>query len=282
MKEEIVYVIVPFSRFKYLESVIKNFNQQTYKYKKLVIVENGSAIGCCEKSGFKPDVLLKSDNHQSHARNEALHWVRSNGGGMCANFDDDDYYGPEYLLELMQNIGKADVIGKYDFFVRSASGHVRLFDGVASNCYSSGVHGPTIATMAEKTPEYKSEMVWGEDSDLIERMKKSGSRVYATSKNNFMLNRRKVGHTWSVTDDQMVQTLYHGLGKDKCKLIIKDLGLESDHTLNVVNGVEKDFSFSVIKPRDVYEPEDSPAYVKLVEQNPTSFDEYIAQQINKK
>ena len=118
MKEDI-YVIVPFSKPEFLENVKRNFVQQKHYNKKLIVVENGKGIGTCKKHGFEPDVLLTSDAHQSWARNEAINWVKAHGGGLCANFDDDDYYGPEYLSELHQNRGKANIIGKYDFYIKT-------------------------------------------------------------------------------------------------------------------------------------------------------------------
>jgi len=220
MKMEVIYLIVPFSKPKFLKNVIENFNQQTYKNKKLIIVENGDGIGTCKDSGFKPDVLLKSDPHQSYARNEAVNWIKSNGGGMCANFDDDDYYGPEYISEIMNNRNKADIIGKYNFYLRNTANRLVLFEGVASN------------------------------------------------------------HTWKVTDDQMIQTIYQGLGSRRKSLIIKDFGPENDKTLDIVNGNIKEPKYKTIKPRENYLLEDSPAYT-LLSKKMKSFDEFINDNMNK-
>ena len=280
MKMEVIYLIVPFSKPKFLKNVIENFNQQTYKNKKLIIVENGDGIGTCKDSGFKPDVLLKSDPHQSYARNEAVNWIKSNGGGMCANFDDDDYYGPEYISEIMNNRNKADIIGKYNFYLRNTANRLVLFEGVASNEKSKIMHGATIATMADKMPEYRNTGRWGEDWDLIERMFNMGNDAYVTSKNNFMVRRFASNHTWKVTDDQMIQTIYQGLGSRRKSLIIKDFGPENDKTLDIVNGNIKEPKYKTIKPRENYLLEDSPAYT-LLSKKMKSFDEFINDNMNK-
>lgn len=276
--QDVVYSIVPFSRPKFLENVIKNFNQQRYKNKKLIVVENGKAVGCCEKNGFKPDVLLKSDPHQSYARNEVINWVKSNGGGMCANFDDDDYYGPNYLSEIMENKNKADIIGKYDFFIRTTAGNFRLFEGFASNCYNNIIHGATLACMAEIMPEYKNTGKWGEDWDLINRMQESGKTTYTTSKYNFMIRRFPNSHTWSITDDQLVKTIYFGLGKDREKLKVKHFGPENSGTLDVVNNLVKEPSYELLELDSDYRPEDSPAYVDMMSNGMESFEDFIEKQ----
>lgn len=57
------------------------------------MVENGKALGACRCYDFKPDVLLTSDTHQSYARNEAINWVKSHGGGMWGPIRKNDKMG---------------------------------------------------------------------------------------------------------------------------------------------------------------------------------------------
>jgi len=276
--KETIYAIVPFSKPQFIENVKKNFTQQKYSDKKLIIVENGDGLGTCKKHGFEPDVLLTSDSHQSWARNEAIQWVKNHGGGICANFDDDDYYGPSYLSELNDNKDKANIIGKYDFFIKTLKGFLRLFEGVCSNSPTELMHGATIALRAEEALEYKDTGKWGEDWDLLERMRAQGATMWATSKNNFMVKRYPKS-TWNITDWQMVQTISFGLGNQRHKLIIKDFGTCPNEEM-IADGKTEEPEFTEIIPDSNYKLGDSPAYTILMKNAP-SFDDFIAQHINK-
>lgn len=270
--KDTIYVIVPFSKPEFLENVKKNFIQQKHYNKKLIIVENGNGLGTCKRHGFNPDVLLTSDSHQSWARNEAIQWVKNHGGGICANFDDDDYYGPSYLAELNENKDKANIIGKYDFYIKALNGHLRLFEGVCSNGPTELMHGATIASRAEETLEYRDTGKWGEDWDLLERMQEQGATMWATSKNNFMVKRYPKS-TWTITDWQMVQTISFGLGDKRDSLTIKDFGV-CNNEINIVNGKDKEPEFTQIVPDPNYQPEDSPAYIELIK-NTQSFEDFV-------
>lgn len=200
-----VSVIVPLSRSPFLSNVARNFARQTFGRKRLVIVENGEAVGACAKAGFVPDVVLTSEAHQSHAKNAGLNWLREQGGGFFATMDDDDYYGPRYLEETVAHSGRADIIGKSAIFIRAAGGVMRYFEHEGALRFVDFVHGPTIAGRAEDVVDFPV-MGWCEDAAFIATMRDQGATVWATSRFHFM-QRRFPGlhHTWQITDRQMVQ-----------------------------------------------------------------------------
>lgn len=150
-----IYAVCPFSRPEFLGNVIENFERQTCSEKRLILVENGDAIGACEAQGFVPDILLTSQRHQSHAKNAGLDWITSNGGGWFSTFDDDDYYGPKYLEEVLECSEKGDIVGKSNHFVVGIDGHLRYFDlGIASQ-YGLEAHGATLSARAELCPRFQ-------------------------------------------------------------------------------------------------------------------------------
>lgn len=253
-----IYAVVAFSRPKFLDNVINNFNHQNYSNKKLIIVENGKAIGECKKRNIQPDILLTSDNHQSYAKNEAIEWIRKHGGGWWSTFDDDDYYGPNYLSKISQSFDKAEIIGHLDLFVRTIAGTIRLFSNLGSEEYTDGVHGSTITARAEDCPLFKNTGKWGEDWKFIDDY--IGARCWATDPYHHILCRHNE-NTWQIPDDSLVRRLDF-TSDGKC--IIKDFGQENNNTIDIVNNKIKNAPFKLIYPDGELKLEDSQAYIELM------------------
>lgn len=236
MKAKEAWVIVPFSRPLDFNNTISNFIRQNFLNKKLIIVENGKAIGCCKSYNFEPDVLLTSGPHQSLAKNEAINYIRknsSNGYFIC--HDSDDYYGGNYISEMVEASDKAELVGKSDIFIKMASGNLRLFQGLGSNEYVFFIHGPTICSWAELNCEFPMVEKIGEDCRMVERMISNGAKVWATSKYNFMYVRNPDPNhnTWAISDEELTTSLAMGAGRDE-RASIKDFGPVD---LDIVNGI---------------------------------------------
>lgn len=195
-----ISVVVPFSRPQFLHNVIDNFNRQTHQDKRLIVVENGAGTGCF---GGLDCTILTSGCHHALARNEAIGWIRKHGGGWWAGMDDDDYYGPNYLAEIAENIPKADVLGKADRFFRNDQ-RLFLMDQKYEHTYVNSVLGATIAARAEDSCEFQEETHddWLFSREMIAR----GARVYATSKFNFIHCRYSdISTSWGIDTDEMAQ-----------------------------------------------------------------------------
>lgn len=201
-------VVVPFSRPSFLRNVLSNFTRQTYQNKRLILVENGAAVGLVKNS---PHVVLSSGAHQSLAKNEGIEWVRKNGGGWWTTFDDDDYYGPHYLQELSENLGNGDVIGKHDRFIKTESDKLLLTVYGKENMVTDGLQGPTITARSEDTVEFKeircqyTGVPFPEESNFIEDMKRAGAKVYCTSRYHFAQCRYGKEHVWKINSHQIAQ-----------------------------------------------------------------------------
>jgi hypothetical protein len=241
-----INVIVPFSKPEFLNNTIQNFTQQTYKDKRLIIVENGPGIGCFKNTDF---VVLSSGQHQSLAKNEAINWIRNHGGGWFSTFDCDDYYGSNYLEELSQNLDKAEIIGKHDRFLKTENDELILTYGLYENNYSKSIQGPTISARSEdccffKDVYNKDGSIWsGDDADFIADMTTKGARIYSTSRFNFMQCRYKSDHhVWCVYAKEIIQYC----------LMINGKAIKFDKLdLDVVNGINKDCNYSEVEKVDL-------------------------------
>ena len=234
MKAKEVWVIVPFSRPQHLKNVLDNFSRQDFHNKRLIIVENGDAVGACKTHGIEPDLLITSDNHQAAAKNAGIQAIKDQGGGFWATYDDDDYYGPHYLSEMVESSDKGDVIGKGDLFVRLANGHLFSFQGIACEEYSNFVHGPTICSWAENHATFPNTGQIGEDCAMVRKMIEEGGSVWATSQRNFVFQRYPSAdhHTWKISDNTLIESLMCGMGLDPS---VKDYG--ENVSYDFVNGL---------------------------------------------
>lgn len=207
MKERL-WCIVPFSRPQYAQAIFDRFKRQTYKNKKLIIVENGDGIGSCKKLGLEPDILLSSGKHQSWAKNEAILYLQKMGHSKdwWTTWDDDDYYGDFYLEELSRNLNKGEVIGKSKSFIKLTDDRLYLMDKPPENEYIRSneyvIHGPTITARVGECLFFEH-LEFAEDLKFVDEMRELGANVWATSKYNWCYYRNGHGnHTWRISDDE--------------------------------------------------------------------------------
>lgn len=207
-----INIIVPFSRPDRLPAVLDNFKRQHHADKRLIVVENGRALGACKHAGVAPDVLLTSDAHQAHAKNEGLAWIRKNGGGYFATMDDDDYYGPDYLTEVEAHRKNGTVVGKLDQFVSMGDKLLLLQGQVEEDGQPiQSLNGPTICAQAEDSVDFPADKPWGEDGDWLEKMRRKGATFWATSPYHYCY-RRHPHSTWPVKDESYLRIMLFGSG----------------------------------------------------------------------
>lgn len=101
-----ITVIAPHARPEFSDNLLQNFRRQLGVHARLVVVSNG--LG---KITWPKDVcVLRSDRHQAKAMNLGLDWLRKNGNNNWARFDDDDYYGPNYLSVVEKSLAGSSTI----------------------------------------------------------------------------------------------------------------------------------------------------------------------------
>lgn len=117
-----VSIIVPTFKIKYMQNIFQNYLRFDYPAKELIIILNKNE--------------LDQDIYESYASNfkniRVLRMDEKNSLGECLNFgvsistydyvskmDDDDFYGPNYLTDLMNTLSISDsqVTGKNPIFV---------------------------------------------------------------------------------------------------------------------------------------------------------------------
>lgn len=133
-------------------------------------------------------------------------------GDYIAKIDDDDLYGPGYLFDslIATRYSRADVVGKHAHYMYLTDKNVTVLRFPEwENQFSKFVSGPTIVGTSDVMKAIRfSEMTHGEDSDFLERVSKSGGKIYSAQRYGFAQIRhvKSGGHTWAIEADEVLAT----------------------------------------------------------------------------
>ncbi|WP_445154082.1 glycosyltransferase family protein [Arthrobacter sp. Hor0625] len=133
--------------------------------------------------------------------------VKASSGEILTKMDDDDYYAPNYLLDLQFALeySGADVVGKQAHYMHfEASGATVLRAAHMEHRFSRSVMGPTI-TAAREVFELNpfEERSRGEDTAFLASVAGNGGSIYSADRFNYCQMRSGAGHTWAVADHEL-------------------------------------------------------------------------------
>lgn len=205
-------IVVPLGRDN-AQYVLRNYQRQRVKIP-IVVVENGAGVGSCARAGFRPTLTLTSDQHQSAAKNVGLAEMRERGATHWLSWDDDDWYGPEYVAEALAAFGAGhEVIGKAAHFVKLANNCTYFIayaeQDIQSDRYVDTVKGAARgAVFWDDQPSFREDMASGEDTQWALDVGAQGKRIWAVSPFHFcyMRHGRSYGHASPLTDAKMLET----------------------------------------------------------------------------
>ncbi|MCO7233454.1 MULTISPECIES: glycosyltransferase [unclassified Cobetia] len=130
---------------------------------------------------------------------------------IVAKIDDDDHYGPNYLLDscLALQYSGAALVGKTSFFcyVESTNDFALRFPGKHYR-YFKRVQGGTLVWSRKMTGNLKFTQVrQGTDSIFIKDLLDSGRKVFSADPFNFVHVRYSSGnnHTWAIDDAKFLE-----------------------------------------------------------------------------
>jgi len=206
---ETPWVVIPFSRVDKLKNVQANLSRQSHPFK-VCIVENGAAVGACKAAGFKPDLLLTSDAHQSIAKNTALDALtRLDPDGYWIAMDDDDYYAEDYIREHSCAAARGTLVGKQTHFVLFEGLFLALFKPWLSNCSGHIANGATLGAYLSDSPRYAKKDI-GEDSSFCTSFLSRGGNLTLSSPYYTAYCRRgREGHTYPADHESFSHAMGH-------------------------------------------------------------------------
>ncbi|MEV7606245.1 glycosyltransferase [Paenarthrobacter sp. NPDC089322] len=210
-----VSALVPTIRPHQLEHVFASVGSQVGVDIELVLlthgfeIEDGLAEALAAKHGVQSYTVLSAPREITLG--ECLNrCVSAASGEVLTKMDDDDYYGPNYLADLLYALdySKADVVGKlahHMHFVASGATVLRMPHMEHRN--SRMVMGPTITARRELFEHHPFEPLnRGEDTAFLKAVTTSGGTIYAADRFNFCQMRQTDGHTWDLTDEELASS----------------------------------------------------------------------------
>ncbi|WP_181917351.1 glycosyltransferase [Virgibacillus dokdonensis] len=221
--DEGVTVVTVTMRPDFLENVLYNYSQQTWENKELIIVLNGENFDTEEvNSKTKNYANVKVINSASSTLGACLNKAIENAEfNVIAKFDDDDYYGPNYLTDSMQAFVYTDasIIGKKSIYMYFEDTDMLVLKYPnTENKFQTFVYGATLVFKKEVWEANSfSDRNRGEDSAFLKNAISNGFKIFSTNPYNYVYIRRSYAehHTWEVNN-------YHLMRKSEIVGYMKD------------------------------------------------------------
>lgn len=123
------------------------------------------------------------------------------GGEFIAKWDDDDWYGPEHLADLLlaKRYSGADIVGTAaEFFYLEPLTTMIRRTSYRSEVWTDFVAGGTILLDRSRFPGFEP-LSRGVDAALLKSQQAQGARIYRTHGLGYVLRRSVAGsHTWQL------------------------------------------------------------------------------------
>lgn len=207
-----VSALVPTIRPHQLEHVFATIGSQTDVDIELVLLTHGfeAALDYVEELAAKYGVerfkLLTASRDVTLG--ECLNrCVAASSHEVLTKMDDDDYYGPQYLVDLLHALdySDADVVGKQAHYMHFQSSKATVLRTAhMEHRLTRFVVGPTITARREVFESHPFEAVnRGEDTAFLKAVTTAGGSIYSADRFNFCQMRQGDGHTWDVSDEEL-------------------------------------------------------------------------------
>jgi hypothetical protein len=210
-----VTVVVPTNRPAQLDNVFGFVGRQRHERIQLVLVQHGFDVPESELShrakeaGIDELVVRAADSALTLGACMNL-GLEAADGRLVAKMDDDNWYGPHYLRDLVRAFSytDAEVVGKWAHLVYlQGSGATLLRFPEAEHRYVKLVQGGTIVVSRSLAQQLRfDDLPRRVDTTFLEKVTAAGGKVYSADRFNFVSVRRADagGHTWKITEEQML------------------------------------------------------------------------------
>lgn len=212
-----VSVIAPTIRPEYIPNILRSVARQNYKDIELNLLLHGFDVQTNEVTAMANDLgiehfnLLRADSTSSLGSN-LNRLVDASTGEIVTKMDDDDFYGPDYVSDLInaKMFSNAEVVGKAAAYVHFESKNATILSyGASEHRFTDFVRGATLTADRELFLEIPfKDLRTGEDSNFLRSVQSAGGKIYASDRFNFWIRRSAQSghHTWTVADRELFST----------------------------------------------------------------------------
>lgn len=207
-------IVVASNRPHFIDRIVKNVSGQVYPNVEIIVIAqkyNDVQLTDLEtklkNSGkaFKAIHIVQNDSDDTLGK-RLNQGIALSKGDYVAKFDDDDFYFPNYLQDMLIpfKFGDYGIVGKKEIFIYLESQNktfVRYYG--QRHIQTDFLTGATLVFSKKALDKLSfGDLNRGEDSNIIEQAKKAGIKMYATDPFNFVVFRsNQIGnHTWQVED----------------------------------------------------------------------------------
>ncbi|WP_425446813.1 glycosyltransferase [Dethiothermospora halolimnae] len=212
-----VTIITSTKRNKFIDRVFDNYKRQNYSNKELIIIlnKNDMDLSKWKKKSEKYNNIRIFKVDENEPLGVCLNFgVTKRKYDYMAKFDDDDYYGPDYLVNMMEEFKNTDahIIGKDNYFVYFENDNIlAVRKRNKQNRFVNHVAGSTLVIKKEVLNKVKfdSKLKRGVDTKFLKDCKKQGFKIYSSDKYNHVVCRRPNldEHTWQISQKDFLRTL---------------------------------------------------------------------------
>lgn len=211
-----ISVVCSTIRQSFMDSLLKNFENQTVKDKELIVLLHSDAMDVRlwqQRAQSSPQVSIYSLS-PNMSLGECLNFgVEKAAYDTIAKFDDDDYYAPEYLNEVLLTLRDtgAPVVGKRYYHIYLEQYRALVLNGQPrqEDAFVAKVAGPTLAFRRAVFDKVRFAPVSiGEDTQFQDSCRRHGFRIRSSSRYHFtrILKADPQHHTWKVNADKFLKT----------------------------------------------------------------------------
>ena len=202
-----VSAIVSTNRPRFVRRVIETVANQKGVNPELVLLTHGFEENESELRAYAADLGIEYFTLMTAPKSDPLgvclnSLVAAASGDVIANFDDDDFYGENYLLDSINamKFSNADLVGKFATYMYSEDDDVvTLRNPGKEYLFTDFITGATFVGRREVfTRNPFLPMSRGEDSRFLTSVEQSGALIFAGDRFNFMQVRGRHDHTWNV------------------------------------------------------------------------------------
>lgn len=197
-----------------LENILNNYITQNYLQKELIIIINKDSISLeswqDKVNDYKDIKIFKLSEKESLGK--CLNYaVEQSKYPYISKFDDDDYYGPNYLIDSINafKYTDADIVGKNTFYAYLEGLRLLVLRYPdMENRYSKYIAGSTL-TMKKDIFNFIHfhDISKSEDTKFLMDCLNMGIKLYSTDRFNHVVIRRADlnTHSWNISENEFMK-----------------------------------------------------------------------------
>ncbi|MDU8925043.1 glycosyltransferase [Pasteurellaceae bacterium LIM206] len=212
-------IVMATRRPQFIDRIVENVSKQVYPNVEIIIITQEYSEQQCEelkqkleKSGKQFQHIHIIQNNSDDTLGKRLNQsIELSEGEYVAKFDDDDFYFPNYLQDMLLpfKFGDYGIVGKKEIFMYFEKENKTFVRYKGSRHIETDfLTGATLVFTRKALNSLKfGNLNRGEDSNILEQAKKTKIRMYVTDPFNFIVYRSAdiSLHTWQVDNNFFIE-----------------------------------------------------------------------------